>query len=567
MTGSKFKSPKRNLWEGILNRQRLLIFSLGVFVIAGLLACLKLKPKYQSEVLFTISNSQKNNLAFSESKFIEQLKNEATISSVIDDVIFLGEISQTPEEEIAKQKRYEKQIADTVIFSRKKVTQKSSVYSVKISGANCDVLKQVPELLVKTVLDKTYDLRDKKNKNLIVEIRNQINFVSRKIAKLAPAELKDQPADSVEDNKITELQKMKTKLDELRMKNETLSDKIARSVKEISSNKKRLAELLKQQTKDSGKTESVTKIVYGPNPKRAKIEKYILDWKAEIQRAKNEDKMTEDHPHIKGLREQIAKFQKDLDALPAKIEIRRIVTPESDFQKLNSKIDEVKKRLTELEACNLKFQVKKKKNMSLITKLSAKITAGSDKSENITINTPLTQTEADKAERQRIEEVNKLKSDRKELQVKLRNLLVEQGKSETQKSKIYKTLKFASLNLKPITPCFYMLLAIIFGASLLFAFIVVLVATLMDKTLTASAQAGKATGFTVLGSVGEICTKKQKSRRAVSWIVTPIIGTIFVVAAGLITINLAGRLTKTIKLSQENIAETINLNPQSDSNN
>ena len=560
MTSSKFKSPKRNLWKGMLNRQRLFIFSLGVFVIAGLFTCLNIRPKYEAKVLFKLPSALRKNENFSEYEIIKKTKNQELIFSALNDVIYLGEISQTPQEKLEKQKHYCHMIKKTAVVSREIITKDFTTYSLKILSDNPQVLKQAPELLLKKIIDESFKEFGQKAEADIIDISNKIKIASLEIAKLAPEKLKKETKKDIK-IKVSNNEKIKNKIAELKLKLKSFDDKISRDLKEKVEFEKRLEKLKNKIAKPSS-SEETTRIVYGPNPKRKEIEKYILDWKAEITRAKNEEKMTESHPHIKGLRDQIAKFENDLQELPEQIEIKRIVSPESDFKNLNSKIDETKKRIslleTELVRCK-SLQTKVRIEIKKLSEMLAKLPA---KEKELTINTPLSNDKKSKAEQARVAKVEALIKERNLSLEKRKKIKAEIAQFNLQKKEILKSVTFSNKFATHAKPRLAILLIVVFVAGIFFAFGVVLIVAVSDKTVTTPSQAGKATGFVVLGSVGEICTKKQKSRKTASWIITPIIGTIFVVAAGLLTIKLTNQLGKKIELTQADISQTLNIGQQ-----
>ena len=541
----KSKSAKLNLWEGILRRQRAYWLAVGLFIIAALATVLQINPKYSSQTSFELPKLAENDQHFTDQQLIGHLKNHQRVSAALMDVGIKGELAGDSKENSQRQQQLTNDLLDGISISRAKQDSQTQTIVLQVTNEDTTLIKEIPEKMITGFVEDVFKTRLDKLKKQKADLEKQRELIQAKLAKLQSEDTKEVEP-KTEDKPVVESEKIDKELSELAKKINSWKAKInllqkrkkriENGIAELSGHNKTLQRRLASSDLESAPTE----IIYGLNPEHLQVKQDITALENEILRLKKVEAMTDQHPQVQGVLVRLKSLRIKLAELPEKIIIREVVAPGINKNKIKKQIEENTKDISRLEDGLLAIDTEIK-NLNL----------------NIDVNTPATEPVRNATEipavvpaetknqliETKLSEKKKLQAENAKVTAKIASLDDILANQSQQKLTVLNSVKLENNSFTPSYPKFKIVLLVVLITAMVFAAGIVLLASAFDKTVTNKSQACKISGLPCLGEISEIVTKDQRSRRAVSWMITPMIGTVLVVVIGMLSMKLSERLS------------------------
>ena len=249
----------------------------------------------------------------------------------------------------------------------------------------------------------------------------------------------------------------------------------------------------------SSATQPVKEVI-GPNPRRVDLENQLRGLEQRVVDLKSLNGMKEEHPTIKFLRKRIKYTKEQLENEPVEIVTQKIIErrelpPDrgAELQQARAVLAALRKKIREL--------VERERSLD-----KALANFSTTRQEYIDLTTRLSERQLDQTAW-----YTRLRQVRVALQAEV-------NKRRTHLS----TVETAQKQVRPSSPSLARILTLAILGGLGFGAGLVLLANMMDRSISTTEDASKHFNIPVHGVVGEIVTATKRSRRRlVRWLVTP----------------------------------------------
>lgn len=258
-----------------------------------------------------------------------------------------------------------------------------------------------------------------------------------------------------------------------------------------------------------------------PNPERIRVEEQLRLAKEKLNQYLVFSRMKDDHPSVVGQRKIIAELEESLKSIPALTTMSGSVDDSTNAGRL------------ELERKDAESAVQLLKNE--LASLEKRRKAYQDLLLNFG---PV---------RQEYEEIIRTwetrQADMNSYEGQLQKVQMALAAEAAKKRTVLDTVLAAQPQFQPSSPSLVSILGLAVAGGLGFGAALVVLASMLDRTITTTEDAGKYLGLPIHGVIGEIVTERQRRmRRLRKWVVFPIVSTLLTVMLGVSAMSVVLRL-------------------------
>ncbi|MFW5869928.1 MAG: GumC family protein [Planctomycetota bacterium] len=529
MAENETKKTPRDILRVVFRRRRLFLLSASLFIIIALIVGHYWPVKYtgatkferRSDPAMEEARGRGGSQSFETIKLTlgHELAGQRAVERAFEELGLARGLPHDGEGHLTKAGRQQKQekvreLMEKVSVSWDVRSENVDLVSVSVTHSDPSLAQQLPDTLVK----------------------NYISLVSRRIRESLTAS-RDFLLDQVQDaeDRVKELTDRKINFETkhagtmpespgaLQERIQQISsdiDTLRRSQKMAKQTLARLGALKdkKEPTTQPSAEEQPREVIRGPNPELKRLQLQLTEAEEQLNHLLTVNHMTEKHPTVLSLKGRIEQLEKQISETPEEIVIQRIfgdgprgddgyaaavAAAKSDFETATSELVRQEARLDSLQALMANFAPIRQEYLAIVDNL--------DKA----------QTEAD--------------TWRKRLTGVEMKLAAEVAKRRTHLDAV----EAAQPQFRPSSPKPMMVIGVAFIGGLGFAAALVFLANMLDRTLSTPEEVQESFGVPVCGVIGEIKTTRERITGGVgSFVVTPILGLVIIVAIGVATFSL-----------------------------